>query len=126
MTVAAWEIHRFVTVVPTHPIVLAAARARDELYDLTLAPWLADVGALNDDPVTSVGVHGEPPFRGLPSPSTHTALHRGRLRLPSGHETEERRDARILESARRPPSRQARTAIGDKAARIRTPGRRRG
>jgi len=50
-----------VTVVPTHPIVLVAAVVGQDLHDLTLTAGLAHAGALNDDSVTPVGVHGEPP-----------------------------------------------------------------
>jgi hypothetical protein len=51
-----------VTVLPTHPIVLVAAVAGDDLDDLTLTTGLTDVGALNDDSVTPIRVHGEPPL----------------------------------------------------------------
>jgi len=55
-----------VTVVPTHPIVLVAAVAGHDLDDLTPAAGLADVGALEDDSVTPIGVHGEPPSEVCP------------------------------------------------------------
>src|SRR5690242_8463144 len=61
VAVAAWEIHRLVTIVPAHPIVLGAAVARYYLAYLALSAGLADVPAVNDDPVTCTGVHGEPP-----------------------------------------------------------------
>jgi len=48
VTVAAWEVDRFVFVVPAHPIMLMAAVARHDLDDLTLTRRLADVGAHND------------------------------------------------------------------------------
>jgi hypothetical protein len=48
MTVAAWEVDRFVSVVPAHPKVLMAAVARHDLDDLTLAWRLADMCAHND------------------------------------------------------------------------------
>jgi hypothetical protein len=62
-----------VTVVPTHPIMLVAAVVGQDLDDLTLAAGLADVGALNDDSVTSVGVHGEPPLPRSALASSDTA-----------------------------------------------------
>jgi hypothetical protein len=72
-----------VIVVPTHPIVLVPAVAGHDLDDLTLAAGLADVGALNDDSVTLIGVHGDLPFRGLPSPLVipRPPPRRNRLRL---------------------------------------------
>jgi hypothetical protein len=42
--------------------MLVAAVAGHDLDDLTLTTWLTDVGALNDDSVTPIGVHGEPPL----------------------------------------------------------------
>jgi hypothetical protein len=72
-TVAAWEIGRFVIVVPTHPIMLVPGVAGHDLDDLTLAAGLADVGALNDDSVTPIGVHGEPPFPRSALASSDTA-----------------------------------------------------
>ncbi len=69
------------TVVPAHPKVLAPAVAGQNLDHLALSARLADVPALNDDPVTCTCVHGEPPqSRGLlahsdtaPAPATEQA-----------------------------------------------------
>jgi hypothetical protein len=62
VAVPAWEVDRLVTVVPPDPIMLGPALAGHHLDDLTLPSALADVGALHDDPVTRVCVHGEPPY----------------------------------------------------------------
>jgi hypothetical protein len=51
-----------VTVVPAHPKVLAPTVAGHNLDYLALAAGLADMSALNDDPVTGACVHGEPPY----------------------------------------------------------------
>jgi hypothetical protein len=73
MTVAAREVDRFVTVVPSHPIVLVAAVAGHNFDNLTLTAGLTDVDALDNDSVTPSCMHGNPPFRALPSPLLHTA-----------------------------------------------------
>ena len=62
MAVPTWEVDRLVTVVPPDPIMLRAAPAEHHLDDLTVPAALADVGALHDDSVTRVCVHGEPPY----------------------------------------------------------------
>jgi hypothetical protein len=93
-TVAAWEIGRFVIVVPTHPIVLVAAVAGHDLDDLTLAAGLADVGALNEDSVTLIGVHGEPPLPRSALASSDTAPDAATEPLQAGRALSARKTAR--------------------------------
>jgi hypothetical protein len=63
-----------VAIVPTHSIVLVAALTGHHVQDLTLALGLADVRALNDDPVTGLGMHGRTSSPARLTSSTHTAL----------------------------------------------------
>ena len=83
--VGAREVDRLVTVVPAHPIVLAIALAEHHVDDLALTAGLTDVRAVHDDPVTGLGVYGEPPFGVLPSfPFYSYRLGRAGNRPPGG------------------------------------------
>jgi hypothetical protein len=78
--VAARKVHRFVAVVPEHAVMLTVvlALAPPDFHHFAFAAGLADVGAFDDDPVTGLGVHGEPPFSGAGlHPSTPQGLRAG-------------------------------------------------